>query len=129
MPQPAESVDDNTALHQEPGHLEVDDMFKSLRARILISHFAVILLVFSLTFVVAFIPVRNVQTHLEIRRLEDFSAPVVVQTGFVLERPALASTVGDILDIQAKQLKVRLILLDQYGSIIHDTKAEQPLSN
>jgi signal transduction histidine kinase len=103
-------------------------MFKSLRTRILISHFAVILLVFSLTFVVAFIPVRNVQTHLEIRRLEDFSAPVVVQTGFVLERPALASTVGDILDIQAKQLKVRLVLLDQYGGIIHDTRSEQPLS-
>ena len=103
-------------------------MFKSLRARILISHFAVILLVFSLTFVVAFIPFRNVQTHLEIRRLEDLSAPVVVQTGFVLERPALASTVGDILDIQAKQLKVRLVLLDQYGGIIHDTKPGQPLT-
>lgn len=99
-----------------------------MRARILISHFAVILLVFSLTFIVAFIPVRNVQNRLEIRRLEDFSAPVVVQTGFVLERPALASTVGDILDIQAKQLKVRLILMDQYGAIIHDTKPEQPLS-
>ncbi|HEX7102996.1 MAG TPA: HAMP domain-containing sensor histidine kinase [Nitrolancea sp.] len=103
-------------------------MFKSLRARILISHLAVIMLVFSLTFVVAFIPVRNVQTHLEIRRLEDYSAPVVVQTGFALNRPALMSSVNDILDIQAKQLKVRLILLDQRGEVLHDTKSNDPLS-
>lgn len=104
-------------------------MFKSLRARILISHLLVIMLVFSLTFAVAFIPVRNVQTHLEIRRLEDYSAPVVVQTGFALNRPTLASTVDDILDIQAKQLKVRLILLDQRGEVLHDTKPEEPLSS
>jgi len=103
-------------------------MFKSLRARILISHLAVIMLVFSLTFAVAFIPVRNVQTHLEIRRLEDYSAPVVVQTGFALNRPALMSSVNDILDIQAKQLKARLILLDQRGEVLHDTKPEDPLS-
>jgi signal transduction histidine kinase len=103
-------------------------MFKSLRARILISHLAVIMLVFSLTFVVAFIPVRNVQTHLEIRRLEDYSAPVVVQTGFALNRPALVSSVNDILDIQAKQLKVRLILLNQRGDVLHDTKSDEPLS-
>ncbi|HVX31401.1 MAG TPA: hypothetical protein VHA53_13050, partial [Nitrolancea sp.] len=103
-------------------------MFKSLRARILISHFAVIMLVFGLTFAVAFIPVRNVQTRLEIRRLQDYSAPVVVQTGFVLNRPALAPTVNDILDAQAKQLKVRLILLNQEGEVLHDTKPNAPLS-
>lgn len=103
-------------------------MFKSLRARLLISHLVVIMLVFSLTFVVAFIPVRNVQTHLEIRRLEDYSAPVVVQTGFALNRPALMSSVNDALDIQAKQLKVRLILLNQRGDVLHDTKSDAPLS-
>jgi signal transduction histidine kinase len=103
-------------------------MLKSLRTRILISHLAVIMLVFGLTFAGAFIPVRNVQTHLEIRRLEDYSAPVVVQAGFALNRPALESSVDDILDIQAKQLKVRLILLNQRGEVLHDTKTEDPLS-
>ncbi len=102
-------------------------MLKSLRARILVSHLAIILLAFTLTFIIAFIPIRNAQTRLEIRRLEDMSAPVAADSGYVLVRPSLAPAAGEILDAQAKQLKVRLVLLDQSGVVLHDTKADQPL--
>lgn len=103
-------------------------MLKSLRARILVSHFAVILLVFSLTFIVAFVPIRNAQTRIEIQHLEDVAAPVAVQSGFVLGRPALSATAGEILDAQAHQLNVRLVLLDGFGSVLHDTQPSEPLS-
>ncbi len=102
-------------------------MLKSLRARILVSHLAVILLVFGLTFVVAFIPIRNTQNRLEIRRLEALAAPVAVQSGFLLGRPALSTSATEILDAQATQLNVRLVLLDRNGKILHDTRPSQPL--
>ncbi len=102
-------------------------MLKSLRARILVSHFAVILLVFSLTFAVAFFPIRREQTRLEIQRLEDVAAPVAVQAGFVLGRPALQTVGSEILDAQARQLNVRLLLLDRSGTVLHDTETTQPL--
>lgn len=103
-------------------------MLKSLRARILVSHLAIILLVFGLTFLVAFIPIRNAQNRLEIRRLESLAAPVAVQSGFVLRRPALSTSAGAILDAQANQLNVRLVLMNGQGTILHDTHANQPLA-
>lgn len=103
-------------------------MLKSLRARILVSHLAIILLVFSLTFLVAFIPIRNAQNRLEIRRLEALAAPVAVQTGFLLGRPSLSTSAGENLDAQASQLNVRLVLLERNGTILHDTRPSQPLS-
>ena len=103
-------------------------MLKSLRARILVSHLAIILLVFSLTFLVAFIPIRNTQNRLEIRRLEALAAPVAVQSGFLLGRPSLSPSASEILDAQANQLNVRLVLLERNGTILHDTRPSQPLS-
>ncbi len=102
-------------------------MLKSLQARILVSHLAIILLVFSLTFAVAFFPIRREQTRLEIQRLEDVAAPVAVQAGFVLGRPALQTVADEILDAQARQLNVRLLLLDRSGTVLHDTETSQPL--
>ncbi len=103
-------------------------MLSSLRARILVSHLAVILLVFGLTFLVAFIPIRNAQNRLEIQRLESLAAPVAVGSGFLLGRPALSPSVIEVLDTQATQLDVRLVLIDRDGAIIHDTKPSEPLT-
>ncbi len=103
-------------------------MLGSLRARILVSHLAVILLVFGLTFIVAFIPIRNAQNRLEIQRLEALAAPVAVGSGFLLGRPALSPSTTEILDTQATQLNVRLVLIDRDGAVIHDTKPADPLT-
>ncbi len=103
-------------------------MLGSLRARILVSHLAVILVVFGLTFIVAFIPIRNAQNRLEIQRLESLAAPVAVGSGFLLGRPALSPSTSEILDTQANQLNVRMVLIDRDGSIIHDTKPAEPLT-
>ena len=102
-------------------------MLGSLRARILVSHVAVILLVFGLTFIVAFIPIRNAQNRLEIQRLEALAAPVAVGSGFLLGRPALSQSAIEDLDTQAVQLNVRLVLIDRDGAIVHDTKPADPL--
>ena len=104
-------------------------MFKSLRARLFLSHLVVIGLVFILTAVAAFVPLRRAQDRLEVLRLEGLATPLVVQTGFIIRRdPANVGLLNELLDLQAFRLGTRLVLFDGQGHVIHDTSATATIS-
>lgn len=104
-------------------------MFKSLRARLFISHLAVIVLVFLITAVVAFVPLRRAQNALEVGRLEAVANPLALQTSLLalhINRPNSDRTtyyrlMTELLSAQAQQLGARVILFDRSGQTIYDT--------
>lgn len=104
-------------------------MFKSLRARLFLSHLVVIGLVFILTAVAAFVPLRRAQDRLEVRRLQGLATPLVVQTGLIARRePLNPGLLYELLDLQAFRLGTRLVLFSATGVVIHDTSPTATIS-
>ncbi|HET7034429.1 MAG TPA: HAMP domain-containing sensor histidine kinase [Thermomicrobiaceae bacterium] len=101
---------------------------KNLRGRLLLSHLVVLALAVLLTFIVALIPVRRSERQLEVNRLQEIAAPVVVQTAYVYQHPALGpGVIDELLQVQSRQLDARLLLFDSNGELAYDTAADQPL--
>lgn len=104
-------------------------MFKSLRARLFISHLAVIVLVFLITALVAFIPLRRAQNALEIGRIEAVANPLALQTSLLAiktdrpntDRATYYRLMTELLSAQAQQLGARIILFDRSGQAVYDT--------
>lgn len=104
-------------------------MLQSLRTRLFMSHLAVVLLVFLLTTVVAFVPIRQTENRLEVQRLETLAAPLAYETGIIQRRqPSSDVLVNEILDAEARRTRSRLVLFDRQGQVIHDTESGAPLS-
>lgn len=105
-------------------------MLQSLRARLFVSHLAVIALVFILTAAVAFVPLEKAQAHLETQRLESVMGPLAVQTSYMIRSPRYTSEdVQNILNLQAGKMGARLLLLDRQGQVVHDTGRSRPLTS
>ncbi len=105
-------------------------MMTSLRARLVVSHLAVVALVLALTTMVAIVPIRHAQTQLEMRRIQDTAVPLSYGVGWILTTPDLEGTprfnyVFGNLDGQASGTRVRLMLLNRDARVIHDTKNSQ----
>ncbi len=102
-------------------------MITSLRARLVVSHLAVVGLVLVLTTMVAIVPIRHAQTQLEMRRIQDTAVPLSYGVGWILTSPDLEGTprhkyVEGNLDGQAHGTKVRLMLLDRDARVLYDTE-------
>ena len=101
-------------------------MITSLRARLVVSHLAVVGLVLVLTSMVAIIPIRHAQTQLEIRRIQDTAVPLSNSVGAILHSTDLSEQLKSILikgnlDGQARGSNTRLMLLDRNAQVIYDT--------
>lgn len=97
-------------------------MLTSLRARLVVSHLAVVGLVLVLTTMVAIIPVRHAQTQLELRRVQDTAVPVSISVAASRQNSPDVNFVNTSLDMQAHGINARLMLLDRNAQVIHDTK-------
>ncbi len=101
-------------------------MITSLRARLVVSHLAVVALVLALTTMVAIVPIRHAQTQLEVRRIQDTAIPLSNNLGLILAFPDLSDKlkldfIRRNLNAQAQGTKIRLILLNRDAQVIHDT--------
>src|ERR687886_1246748 len=101
-------------------------MITSLRARLVVSHLAVVGLVLVLTSMVAIIPIRHAETQLEIRRIQDTAVPLSNSVGAILHSTDLSEQLKSILikgnlDGQARGTNTHLMLLDRNAQVIYDT--------
>lgn len=104
-------------------------MLQSLRARLFVSHLAVIAVVFILTAAVAFVPLQRAQAHLENKRLEAVMGQLAVQTGYMIRSPRYTEEdVGTVLNLQARSMGGRLVLFNRDGQVLHDSEASNPLN-
>ena len=105
-----------------------------LRSRLALSHALVALASIGVVLVASVVMVRRYETRVEIERLTSVAAPLALRSN--IERVgegvggpggALGAIRAGRLDDQADVLKVRLLVVDGAGSVIHDTRADAPL--
>lgn len=107
-------------------------MMTSLRARLVVSHLAVVALVLALTTMVAIVPIRHAQTQLEMRRIQDTAIPLSNSLGAILASSDLSdqlkrALIRGSLDAQAQGTRVRLMLLDRSAQVAYDTGSSTTL--
>lgn len=107
-------------------------MITSLRARLVVSHLAVVGLVLALTTMVAIVPIRHAQTQLEVRRIQDTAVPLSYSLSSILTSSDLSeklkgALVRANLDGQVRGTNTRFMLLDRDAQVVYDT--ENPLDN
>ncbi|MDQ3045030.1 MAG: HAMP domain-containing protein, partial [Chloroflexota bacterium] len=101
----------------------------SLRARLIASHLAVLLLALSLILVISAISLRVYARQVEIDRLRDLAVPLVAEAQLLLApgRDRFArEAVAEVLGNQAEAMKIRLLVLDREGLVRFDSASGAP---
>jgi signal transduction histidine kinase len=96
----------------------------SLRSKLIVSHLAVIGLVFVLTVLVASVPVRRAQQRAEEFRLSNVAETVAIQTDFVTRPNAIGvgqAAMQGLLARQANRSNTSILVADSTGRIVYDS--------
>lgn len=104
-------------------------LFGSLRARLIASHGFVLLLALALVLAISAAYLRRDAQRVEVARLTALAIPVTVQTGELLNRSAAngsltaaqRSSFAQLLDREATEWNVRLLIFDPRGIVRFDT--------
>ena len=103
----------------------------SLRARLIASHVAVLLLALLLVLVVSAPFLRRYEEDAELERLAGIAVPLTVEANLLLrgDRPPIERpVVTNVLDAQAAEMDVRLLVFDPGGTVLYDSAATGSLA-
>ena len=96
----------------------------SLRTKLIAAFMLVIFLSLFLSGVGAVYLLRDYQRQLRLNQLADMALPISYQVAFLERLGASSSQIGVILQEQARQNEVRILLVDGRGTILEDTQGE-----
>ncbi|MCX7623920.1 MAG: HAMP domain-containing histidine kinase [Thermomicrobium sp.] len=102
-------------------------MVRSLRARLLVSFVAVVLVMVTTTTVAAIWPIVRVQRALQQHQLKELAAQLAAGVDTVYRRPGLRPLLGEeILHELGERTGTRLVIMDARGAVLADS-SEEPL--
>lgn len=104
--------------------------FGSLQARLIASHWIVLLLALALVLVISAAFLRRLEHSAERERLAQLAVPLTAEVNSLRSgaRPAVTNARIAAIDAQAASMKVRLLILEADGTVWYDTAESKDLT-
>lgn len=103
----------------------------SLRAKLIASHAVVLLLALALVLALSAGFLRSRQEQAGVDRLRQLAIPLALEIGILVPRMtrsvAAEEIVSNLLDYQAEEMNVRLLVFDPDANVLYDTASDQNL--
>ncbi len=103
----------------------------SLRAKLIASHAVVLLLALALVLAISAGYLRSRQEQAGVDRLRQLAIPLVLEIGILFPRMsrggAAEEIVSNLLDYQAAEMDIRLLVFDPDATVLYDTAPDQSL--
>lgn len=104
---------------------------KSLQARLIASHWLVLLLALALVLLFSAAYLRRLENTVEQQRLAQLAVPLTAEVNSLRNatRPILTNARISAIDAQAASMKVRMLILESDGGVWYDTSETKDLTN